>query len=196
MPANRIARWNGASWSAFGTGTDQEVYAVAVRGNGSILVGGQFQVANGNLSPFFAEITTTCPATAVVSGPGCTGAGGPNVLTATALPWLGSTFRARATGLPPLSFALIASGVTPIALPLTALFPQGLPGCSAWVLADVIDIALPVAGAVATQVAVPNTAALVGATFHQQVLPFVFDLSGNLIELTSTNALTMTLGAF
>ncbi|MFY9344221.1 MAG: hypothetical protein WAT39_17145 [Planctomycetota bacterium] len=193
---NHVARWNGSTWSAFGAGTDLPVHSVAVRANGDLLVGGEFLTASGSMSPFFAEITTTCPATAVVGGPGCTGAGGPNVLTATALPWLGSTFRARATGLPPLSFALIASGVTPISLPLSALFPQGLPGCTAWVLADVIEVALPAAGAVTTQVVVPNAASLVGAPFHQQVLPFVFDPSGNLIELTGTNALTMTLGRF
>ena len=195
-PASFIARWNGASWSAFGAGTDNAVSALAVRANGDLVVGGWFHAANGSLSPFFAAITTTCPATAVVSGSGCTGSGGPNVLTATTLPWLGSTFRARATGLPPSSFALIASGVTPIALPLTVLFPQSLPGCSAWVFADLIELALPVAGAVTTQIVVPNSASLVSFSFHQQVLPFVFDPSGNLIELTSTNALTMTLGAF
>jgi len=49
--------------------------------------------------------------------------------------------------------------------------------------------------AVDTEVVVPNSPGLVGAAFRQQVLPFVFDLSG-LIELTSTNALTLTLGAF
>ena len=196
VTVNRIARWNGVSWSAFDAGTDNQVNALAVRANGDLLVGGDFHTVNGSLTPFFAQITTTCPATAVVSGSGCTGSGGPNVLTAATLPWLGSTFRARATGLPPMSFALIASGLTPIALPLSALLPQGLPGCTAWVLGDVLDVALPTAGAVQTQVAVPNSAGLVGATFHQQVLPFVFDLSGNLIELTSTNALTLTLGAF
>ena len=86
--------------------------------------------------------------------------------------------------------------MTPIALPLTVLFPQGLPGCTAWVFADLLDFALPAAGAVATQVVVPSAPTLVGATFHQQVLPFGFDLSGNLIELTGTDSLTLTLGAF
>ena len=156
----------------------------------------RFLTVDGSLSPFFVEITTTCPATAIVSGPGCSGSGGPNVLTATSLPWLGATSRARATGLPPSSFAAIASGVTPVALPLASLFPLGLPGCTAWVLADVIDVALPVAGAVTTQVAMPTSTSLVGVDFRQQVLSFVFDASGNLIELTGSNALTMTLGAF
>jgi trimeric autotransporter adhesin len=193
---NRVARWNGAAWSGFGSGVDRPVHALTVRASGGLVLGGEFVHVDGAPSPFFAEITTTCPATAADAGPGCTGSGGPNVLTATDLPWLGATFRARATGLPPLSFALIASGVTPIVLPVSQLFPQGLPGCTAWVLADLIDVALPTAGAVTTQVPIPNDPTLVGASFRQQVLSFVFDPAGNFVELTNSNALELTLGVF
>src|SRR6185436_17123240 len=34
IPANRIAKWNGASWSALGTGVDAEVDALAVFDDG------------------------------------------------------------------------------------------------------------------------------------------------------------------
>jgi hypothetical protein len=186
-------RWNGVAWSSIASsGT---VYALAMSPRGVLAAGGDF-LPSGVAGAHYAELSTTCPATAVVAGAGCSGSAGPCVLTATTLPWLGATFRARATGVPPSSFALVASGVTPAAMPLAVLLPQGLPGCTAWVIGDLLDVVLPIAGAADTQVALPSSPALVGATFQQQVLPFVFDASGALVELTSTNSLLLTLGAF
>ena len=186
-------RWNGAAWSSMGLDGYAPAFAMGPRG---LAVGGSFLTAGATVAPFFAELTTTCPAAAVVAGPGCTGSAGPCVLSATALPWIGATFRARATGLPPSSFALVGSGVTPFALPLAAVLPQALPGCTAWVLPDLLDLVVPSGGVADTRITLPNAPVLVGATFHQQVLPFVLDGSGALVEVTTTNSLTMTVGAF
>lgn len=46
-PAQNIARWNGASWSALGAGVDDEVHAVKVLSNGDLIVGGYFATAGG-----------------------------------------------------------------------------------------------------------------------------------------------------
>ena len=45
--ANNIARWDGASWSALGTGTDAPVAAVQRMPNGDLIVGGYFTTAGG-----------------------------------------------------------------------------------------------------------------------------------------------------
>jgi hypothetical protein len=51
IPANHIARWNGASWSALGSGTGTGAYdypdALAVLPNGDLIVAGQFATAGG-----------------------------------------------------------------------------------------------------------------------------------------------------
>ena len=47
VSANRIARWNGTSWSALGTGVDNTVWALLVDGAGNLYVGGDFQHAGG-----------------------------------------------------------------------------------------------------------------------------------------------------
>ncbi|HEX6812731.1 MAG TPA: hypothetical protein VF384_13980 [Planctomycetota bacterium] len=47
VPANRIASWNGATWSALGTGLDAAVKAVAVQANGDIVAAGDFTTAGG-----------------------------------------------------------------------------------------------------------------------------------------------------
>jgi hypothetical protein len=46
VSANRIARWNGTSWSAMGTGMNDDVYALAVDG-GNVYAGGAFTTAGG-----------------------------------------------------------------------------------------------------------------------------------------------------
>ena len=48
----------------------------------------------------------------------------------------------------------------------------------------------------ATQIAIPNAVALAGQLLHQQVVPIELDAVGNLVALTRTNALTLTIGAF
>ena len=52
------------------------------------MAGGAFTTAGWVVSTNVAQMTTTCPATAVSYGAGCTGSGGLNVLEATTLPTL------------------------------------------------------------------------------------------------------------
>ncbi|MBL9078953.1 MAG: hypothetical protein JNL08_15720 [Planctomycetes bacterium] len=47
VPCNRIARWNGTTWQALGTGVDGSVRAVAVTPNGDVFVAGSFATAGG-----------------------------------------------------------------------------------------------------------------------------------------------------
>lgn len=44
MPANGIAKWNGTSWTALGSGINGDIFAIAVSGN-DVYVGGSFNVA-------------------------------------------------------------------------------------------------------------------------------------------------------
>jgi hypothetical protein len=59
----RLAKWNGAVWSSLGTGLDQPVWNLATY-NGSLIIGGAFDQANGStahsiarwgLGPFFTQ---------------------------------------------------------------------------------------------------------------------------------------------
>jgi hypothetical protein len=47
VTANRIACWNGSSWSAFGSGMNSDVRALAVLPNGDLVAGGVFTTAGG-----------------------------------------------------------------------------------------------------------------------------------------------------
>lgn len=47
VPASRVARWDGLSWSPLGTGMNGDVYALAVLSNGDLVAGGAFTIAGG-----------------------------------------------------------------------------------------------------------------------------------------------------
>ena len=196
VSANGIARWNGTSWSALGSGMDASVYALATLPNGNLVAGGEFSVVNGAVSVYIAQLTTTCPATAVSHGAGCSGSGGPNVLAATSLPWTGSTFRSVATGMPAPALAVGVFGFSTTSIPMSSILPQGVPGCTLLVSPDLLDVYLPAAGIVQTQLVIPNTVTLAGVVLHQQVVAIELSGTGSITALTGTNALTLTIGSF
>lgn len=53
-PANYIAKWNGSNWSAFGSGMNGGVSALAVLG-GDLYAGGDFTRAGGKVSAYIAR---------------------------------------------------------------------------------------------------------------------------------------------
>ncbi|MEN9846369.1 MAG: hypothetical protein RIS36_1516, partial [Pseudomonadota bacterium] len=53
--ANYIAKWNGTSWSALGTGMDSGVYALTVDSSGNLYAGGWFTTAGGTTVNYLAK---------------------------------------------------------------------------------------------------------------------------------------------
>ncbi len=47
VAADRIARWDGSTWSGLGSGADQDVEALALLPNGDLIAGGRFVVVGG-----------------------------------------------------------------------------------------------------------------------------------------------------
>jgi hypothetical protein len=196
VAANRIARWSGSNWSALGSGMDSIVTALAMLPTGTLAVGGEFRGANGQVSAFFARYATPCPATATATGAACASSGGANAFAASAMPWTGATFRARGTGLPSFAFVATVTGFSAINLPLAAVLSPSPAACGLYVSPDVVDVTIPVAGAVDTQIAIPNTPSLAGVQLRQQLVALEVDAGLNLLQNTSTNALALTVGTF
>jgi hypothetical protein len=58
LPASRVARWDGVSWSALGSGTDKIVYTLAAHDDGSgptLYAGGEFTIAGGVSASYLAR---------------------------------------------------------------------------------------------------------------------------------------------
>lgn len=47
VPCNRIAKWDGTTWSSLGTGMDDTVFTLAFDNDGNLYAGGFFTTANG-----------------------------------------------------------------------------------------------------------------------------------------------------
>ena len=71
-----------------------------------------------------------------------------------------------------------------------------LPACALLVTPQVVETAVSATGTVTTAITIPNTLALVGLVVHQQVIVLGLDLQQHWIESTSSNALSLTVGAF
>lgn len=191
VPARGLARWNGTTWQALAGGVDSglnvSVSATQLLPNGDLAVGGLFTEAGNAPAAHFAELTTTCPASRQSAGSGCSG------VLAADLAWTGATWRATATGLPAAAIAFVVSGATTTMLPLGQVFTTAQPGCTLHVQPDVVELRLVTAGAVTTQFTIPDAAALVGASFHHQVVPLALDVT---LAMTATNAVSLTVGSF
>ena len=79
---------------------------------------------------------------------------------------------------------------------LAQLHPLGAQGCDLLATDDILLQASVVGGAATPAIAVPTTAALVGASFEHQVLGVEVDANGHAAAITSSNALHCTIGAF
>lgn len=68
-PANRIAKWDGSTWSPLGSGVEAfggvYVYALAISGN-DLYAGGAFWIAGGKLSPNIARAYLQLPALSIL----------------------------------------------------------------------------------------------------------------------------------
>jgi hypothetical protein len=196
--ANNVARWDGSVWSTLGggfVGTSALLQALAVLPNGELVVGGNFFLAGGQVSARFARYAPTCPAAAAPAGSACPGAGGSNAYSPTNLPWIGSTYRARSTTIPPSAFVVVATGLASMNVPLASLLPLTPPGCSLLVTPDVLEWTASNAGTVDTQLPIPDTLVLVGLQLHQQLLLLEVDQNLQFLANTSSNAITLTIGA-
>ena len=54
-PGNYIAKWNGSSWSALGSGLNSEVLSIAIDSTDNVYVGGYFTTAGGNPANYIAK---------------------------------------------------------------------------------------------------------------------------------------------
>jgi len=126
---------------------------------------------------------------------GCSGAS-PPAFAARTLPWLGSTYRARATGLSPAAIAFEVLGLQTANVVLSSVVAQAMPGCTLLMVPDATNLHLPVAGAVDVQLAIPVNPSLVGLTLRHQIVQVEFDPLGALGAVSASPALLPRLGTY
>lgn len=201
-PDSGISRWNGTSWSSVGlafaaadSNQSVSIRGLALRQNGEVVAVGTFNTAGNAVAFRVANLASNCPATATAYGAGCSSAAGPLVMTADTLPWIGTTLQTTTTGVTPFSLCIGITGFAQVSIPLPALIPAGQPGCSQLSSIDLVTILVAgPSGAVASQLALGNNPALIGARFFQQTIPLEFDTAGTLVAVRGSNALALVIG--
>ncbi|MCB9888762.1 MAG: hypothetical protein H6836_04225 [Planctomycetes bacterium] len=200
-PANlstnpQMARFDGQGCVRLPLSPNQYISSGARTAQGEVLYSGWFTAIGSVPCAFLARVVSPCPARAPTYGSGCVGSGGANNLRVRELPWVGSYFRAEATGMPANSLAIAVTGGTQTAIPIAALLPQGRPGCDLLATLDLLQPVTPRLGSAQTQLFVPLTASLVGAVVYHQVIAFELGTSSSVLAITSTNGLRLTVGVF
>jgi hypothetical protein len=76
------------------------------------------------------------------------------------------------------------------------MFANAPAGCLLYASPDIQQPLLSTTGSAESWLFLPAAAALVGVTFSHQMVAIEVDLAGSFVEITSTNALQLTAGAF
>jgi len=146
------------------------------------------------LSDTWEYQTPDLPST-VAYGAGCSGPGGLLTLTSNNAPWAGDVWSATCGPLGATSLAMGIWGLNQVTLPLSAVLPMAPIGCNLLASADLaIGPSAPSGGQATVQLALPNNAALAGASLNVQVAELEFDLGGNWVGLYTSNGMIMTVG--
>jgi hypothetical protein len=128
-------------------------------------------------------------------GVGCAGSGGTMSLSVDRLPWSSRacTFTASGFALGGLGFGCY--GFAQASTPLSALLPAGGLGCTLLLNPDVTSLLLPSGGAASMSLSVPATTVYAGLVLNAQAIGLEFDGSGNVTLMTSSNGISLTIGA-
>ncbi len=74
--------------------------------------------------------------------------------------------------------------------------PLAPPGCVLLVSPDAVQFVPTTGGMAQWQLAIPNSPAFAGIELHHQMVPSELDLLGNIVQITATNALQLTIGSY
>jgi hypothetical protein len=197
VACNGIARWNGTAWSTLGSGVDAgaAINALRMAPDGLLVAGGTFTAVDGVGSKSLAYLQSTCPATSTIVGTTCISPTNAATYLPQSQPWIGTSMRVRATGVPAASIGAWVVGFATVNLPLAALLPPSPANCSLLVQPDIVNVVLPAAGVIETALPIPLSPAYIGLVVHQQLGVLELGPSG-FTRNSTTNAVSATVGSF
>ncbi len=199
--ASRAMRTDGTSWTALPGGVHSQAASGQVRDflwsdAGELVAVGGFEYVGNAVSRRIARLTTPCPAQTASVPTACVGPAGPLTLAATTMPFTGALLQSTCTGFANDSIAasVFSFGVTNLSL--AAAHPTGLPGCLLIPAPEVVVLSIPQGGVANASCRFANSPAWAGAQIHHQFVQGQFDPAFELLSLSSSNALVLTVGAF
>jgi len=160
--------------------------------SGECLLGGALASVQAQVSGGFTSYLPGCPAGATQVGAGC----GTVAMRIENRAWIGDPFVSRTTGIASSAIAVQVFGAAGTTLPLANAIPQAGPGCTLHAQADVLWLAVPSNGELATTWTVPNVPGLLQSTFVHQVVPFELSANGTIAAVRASDAFQLTIGVW
>ena len=189
----RLQRWDGVQWTLLGEarGTARGFWSPM----GELVAFGNFVRVDNTVASVFTRLQSSCAATVLDLGGGCSGSAGPLTTRVDERAWLGGTFQAMTRGVATNALALGVFGVGTTSLPLSQLLPIGGVGCTLRATLDAVGFAPVWNGEAAIALALPNAPALLGASFVQQTL-VLETAAGVVAALHASDAVQLSVGSF
>lgn len=185
---------DGPSGTQLIAGFDGAVSQLQLDQDGTLHAFGGFASSSGVPAGFHAAVVSSCPATATTYGATCSSSVGSLVLTTAAKPWAGTTFTAQLDGLPAGALTVVAYGFDPVDVLLSVFLPEAVPGCRLLTTLEILSAGISAGSAIETSVALPAIPAAIGEELHHQ--GFVLDASSGSLQVSSSNALQLVVGAW
>jgi hypothetical protein len=98
--------------------------------------------------------------------------------------------------LPVNSFALVVRGLAVTSLLLHAILPQGQPSCYLLASPDLVELLVPSGASHSASLSLPNNPALAGLVIYEQWLSLQFRFTRQIVDLSASNTLALTVGAY
>jgi hypothetical protein len=184
-----LQRWDGATWTTLASSVGLPLLNWLAK-EGYLVTARTPSVAAGTTT--FHSYESTCAALASPSGSPCNSL----LLEPDNLPWLGTTYQATAQGLGPNGIALVLVGLQALGIPLSQVHPAGSAQCLLRSSAELSYLGLAPHGQLQVRLTIPDTATLIGASFHEQVLQLHPGSQFDLAWITSSNLVTFRPGVF
>jgi hypothetical protein len=198
---SRAMRTDGASWMSLPGGVNSQSSNGQVRDflwseAGELILVGGFEYVGNSVSRCLARLATPCPAQSTAVPTPCVGPAGPMILATTTQPWTGAALHSTCSGFAVDSIAASVFSFGLANLNLATAHPTGLAGCVLMPSPDVVVISIPQNGIARGECRLANSPIWAGTLIHHQFVQGQFDPAFELLSLSSSNALTFTVGAF
>jgi hypothetical protein len=193
LTTSSLQRFDGAQWTAFGVANGAA--DLAWLPSGSLVAYGDFARVDNQVAGSLAFFDTSCRASVLDLGGGCSGSAGLVELRIATRAWLGAATRTVTSGIPANALAIGVFGASPVTLPLQPVLPIAGAGCTLRAAPDVLLLLPVVDGAVSVQWTLPSTPTLVGVSFAQQTV-VLESAAGVATLVTTSNAAQLSVGSF
>lgn len=194
VAARNIARWDGSTWHAVGTGADGTVRRIVA--NRVVLMCGDFLSFDDQPSARLATLLSTCLAASFAQGFACAYGTTTPQLFVEDQPMRGGELRTVATGMPAIGLGIGVLGTQAIQRPLAVLGLPAGPQCYLQAEPLLLQAVVAQAGRTPFRYPLPENPSIVGIALFHQAIAFELTPTATLQSIGTTRVQVVRVGSF